>query len=271
MINKGRFEKVFERPKPIIGMIHLLPMPGTPFYKGSMNEIVDRALSDARLLEEGYVDGILVQNRGDLAYTNDASEPIIVSAVTYVVSIIMREISIPIGIHLLRNDIIGSMAISKVCGAKFVRLAVPIGASYLPQGIIEGKPSQTLRERARLQSEDLILLTDIDSFHYNPLIPTPIEQLISNILELRLADAFLVASENVRDVVMRVEQIKKIDPELKVMIGGFANETNLIDLISKADGAIIGAAFEEKGRNTSVSREKVLRIMEKVHVFRKSL
>jgi uncharacterized protein len=37
----------------LIGMVHLLPLPGSPRWGGSMEEVVERAVADARALEAG--------------------------------------------------------------------------------------------------------------------------------------------------------------------------------------------------------------------------
>ena len=44
--------------KLIIGLVHLLPLPGTPNYEeGLLQKSVDKALSDVKALMEGGADG----------------------------------------------------------------------------------------------------------------------------------------------------------------------------------------------------------------------
>lgn len=57
----------------IIGMVHLLPLPGAPRWAGSLDEVRERALADARALEAGGVDGIIVENFGDAPFHPDAA------------------------------------------------------------------------------------------------------------------------------------------------------------------------------------------------------
>jgi len=47
MIERVDVRSFFARPKPLIGMVHLLPLPGAPRWRGSMQEVLDRAVSDA--------------------------------------------------------------------------------------------------------------------------------------------------------------------------------------------------------------------------------
>ena len=43
---------IFDKPKPIIGMVHLKPLPGSPLYRpGSMNDVCATAREEALLLQ----------------------------------------------------------------------------------------------------------------------------------------------------------------------------------------------------------------------------
>ena len=98
--------RLFPTSKPIIGMLHLLALPGTPGYGGDFEAVLARALDDAHALEAGGVDGILVQNRWDLAFVKDTSPPEVVAAMTRVTHEVVRAVRVPVGVHLLRNDIV---------------------------------------------------------------------------------------------------------------------------------------------------------------------
>jgi len=53
--------------KPLIGMVHLLPLPGSYSHRGEgLRAVLERALSDLAALEEGGADAALVENFGDL-------------------------------------------------------------------------------------------------------------------------------------------------------------------------------------------------------------
>ncbi len=49
--------------KPIIGMVHCWPLPGSPGYTGyGMDTIIDHALRDAQALAEGGCHALIVEN-----------------------------------------------------------------------------------------------------------------------------------------------------------------------------------------------------------------
>lgn len=56
---------LFATDQPIIGMVHLGPLPGAPRFDGDRESIRERAIQDAARLAAGGVDGIIVENFGD--------------------------------------------------------------------------------------------------------------------------------------------------------------------------------------------------------------
>ncbi|RLE89526.1 MAG: hypothetical protein DRN04_16200, partial [Thermoprotei archaeon] len=77
--------------KPIIGVVHLKPLPGTPLYKGDLGEILESALKDAEALYTGGVDGIIVENYGDKPFTIRVKNPLTLTAFTIVAYEVRRK------------------------------------------------------------------------------------------------------------------------------------------------------------------------------------
>lgn len=265
MTAASAFGFVFAVAKPIIGMVHVLPQLGTPFYGGSMTAVIERAVQDAQRLEAGGVDGILIQNRGDKAFAKDDSAPEIIASMTRVGLAVLSAVNIPVGFHLLRNDVIGSLAVAQVCGGRFIRVGCGIGATYLPQGIVEAKPSQVMAARARYGAEKLAMLSDVESFHYRAVVPIPTEEVAQELRSLGLADAVVVALPDEQAMLARIASIKARNPGLPVLVGGYATTNTIAMLLREADGAIVGGEFEQGGRNGPVDLNKVQRFMEQVY------
>ncbi len=80
-------------PKALIGMVHLGPLPGSPRWGGSMGEIIDRALEDARVLEAGGLDALLVENYGDVPFTAGHVDAATVAAMTAVIGDIRQTVA----------------------------------------------------------------------------------------------------------------------------------------------------------------------------------
>ncbi len=54
-----------DTPEAVIGMMHLRALPGSPYWAGGMQAVIQAALEDARALAEGGADALLVENYGD--------------------------------------------------------------------------------------------------------------------------------------------------------------------------------------------------------------
>ena len=62
-------EELFQIEKPIIGVIHLQALPGAPRYAGgSVRDIYAAAVSDAKILAAGGIDGIIIENASDMPF-----------------------------------------------------------------------------------------------------------------------------------------------------------------------------------------------------------
>ena len=117
-------DRLFGRPKPLIGDIHLLPLPGTPRHAGeSMATIVDRALADAEAYLGGGMDGVIVENHGDIPFLPpDEIGPEIIAAMAVVTRAIVERFAAPVGVNLLANGAVGGLAIAKAAGGRFIRV-----------------------------------------------------------------------------------------------------------------------------------------------------
>ena len=105
--------------RPVVGMVHLLPLPGSPRAR-ALREIRAAALADARALAAGGVDGLLIENYGDAPFTAGAVEPQVVAAMSVIAAEIRAAAGLPLGINVLRNDSRAALAVAQASGAAFI-------------------------------------------------------------------------------------------------------------------------------------------------------
>ncbi|MCK6461145.1 MAG: phosphorybosylanthranilate isomerase, partial [Planctomycetes bacterium] len=91
-------------PGPVIGVVHLLPLPGSPRYGGSMAAVLRRAVSDARAYERGGADAVVVENYGDAPFFKEALPAEAVAALACAAAAVRDAVRLPLGINALRND-----------------------------------------------------------------------------------------------------------------------------------------------------------------------
>src|SRR5436309_8483974 len=155
MLTRDGFAERFGR-NAVVGMVHVIALPGAPGYGGSMRAIVDAALRDARALRDGGCDAIAFENFGDRPFFKDRVPAETVAALTRVVVEVVAEVRMTFGVNVLRNDAASAIAIAAATGAAFIRVNVHTGAMLADQGIIEGRAAETLRMRAALAPDVLL-------------------------------------------------------------------------------------------------------------------
>src|SRR5205085_1073943 len=123
-LRPSSLERLFRVSKPLIGDIHLAPLPGTPRYRPKdMEAVAAGAIADAKAYEKGGMDGVIVENHGDIPFLKPEDiGPEIIAAMAVIAKAVRDAVSIPCGINLLANAVIGALAVAKASGAKFIRV-----------------------------------------------------------------------------------------------------------------------------------------------------
>jgi uncharacterized protein len=241
----------------LIGVIHLLPLPGSPRSHKTADEISRAAEADARALAAAGYDGVIVENFGDAPFLPKAST-ITVSAIT-LAALRVRDAcpDLPLGINVLRNDAEAALAIAVVVGARFIRVNVHTGARVTDQGVIEGEAGTTLRARRALGSS-VEIWADVDVKHSAPLGSRPVEDEASDTAARGMADAVLVTGEGTGRA---VDQVKlshvRNAVSVPVLVASGATEENLSALARACDGVIVGSALRTDGKaGGAIDRER---------------
>lgn len=257
----------FKIKKPIIGVVHLEPLPGSPCFD-SMRSVLDSALKDAEDLIEGGVDGIIVENFGDKPFLKKVDE-MTVSSMSLVIDEICDLSDIPIGINVLRNDWRSALSISKVLNLDFIRVNVYSGLEITSEGFIEGEAGDIQRFR-ETNDIDCFILADIHVKHGKTIYPLDIEDAAVETAERGLADAVIVSGDRTGNEVDsdQLEKVKSI-VDIPVLIGSGLDNNNADKLISVADGAIVGTYFKEDGEvENPVLLERIKELIEVVDEIR---
>jgi uncharacterized protein len=249
--------------KCVVGMVHLLPLPGSPLGGTDIKAVVDQAVEDAHALERGGADAVLVQNRGDRAFAADHAPLDVVAAMGAVAREVVRATSLPVGVHVLRNDTIASLAVAKVSGGSFVRAAVLTGESYSAQGRLAGDPHATLRYRRAIGAEDVMIFADVSSMH-NRTPASEAPEAAGEAIFFGAADAVVVSHPSTGEAVSLAGRVREA-VDVPVLIGGHADHENVSELLGRADGVIVGGAFERHARRAGIEERLVREFVQRVH------
>ena len=258
--------------KPVIGMIHLWPLPGAPGYTGSgMNPILDHARRDAEALLEGGVDGLIVENMWDLPYyvaTQVQLEGVTAQAVA--ARAIKDMAGIPVGVNVIHNGWQAELAIAVAAGLDFTRVCILTGARLWDTGDLDrGCAADLLRRRKELGAEHIKLFADVDKKHSLPFPGLDLETHIEW-TEFYRADALIVSGRMTGDA-PPLEKVRRAKAAAKrpILMGSGTTAANIAEFLQYADGAIVGSSLKIDGiAENAVDLKRVRSYMEAVKAVR---
>jgi membrane complex biogenesis BtpA family protein len=244
------FRQLFKTARPLIGMLHLPPLPGSPNYAGKMQHIIGAALPDAQILVEAGFAGLIIENLGDAPYYPDHAPAETVAAMSVVAAHVRQQTKLPVGVNVLRNDAQSAMAIAAAADLQFIRVNVLIGTSVTDQGLLSGQAHLVARKRQQLQAENVLIFADLRVKHAAPLVERELAQEIDDLFERALADAIIVSGTGSGKPVDLdfLREVKKLADDRPVLIGSGLNLENAKALLAVADGAIVGSSIKVDGK-----------------------
>ncbi len=251
----------------LVGVVHLLPLPGSPRFAGSMQKVLDCANADADALRSGGCDAVIVENFGDVPFYPGQVPPETVASMALALAGIKSVIrDLPMGVNVLRNDAQAALGLCAASGANFIRVNVHTSASVTDQGVIEGAAAWTIRERARL-CPDVALLADVHVKHASPLGSESAAEAANDAFQRGLADAIIITGGGTgRSPSGEVlSHVRRFVGKRPVLIGSGLTDANAPRLLESADGAIVGTWFKRDGDvSLPVEAARVTRLRELV-------
>ena len=234
-------EGIFGVVKPIIGVVHLLALPGSSSFDrdAGMAPIGAAARQDTEALLQAGVDGIIYSNEGDLPYRVDVGVEQ-ATAMAAVVGELRSLLAVPFGIDLYW-DPLATLAVGKAVGAAFA-YRHSIGAddiaifTNLTPEFASSLGTRTVADRAQ-------------GAHFfgcsAALISGP-----------RAGEPFRFAD---------LEETKAAVPEMPVIANTGVRHDTIERILEVADGAIVGTAMKVDGRTENrIDLERAERMVKHV-------
>jgi hypothetical protein len=241
---------LFGKDKPVIGMVHLWPLPGAPGFSGyGMDTILDQAQRDTEALLEGGVDGLVVENMWDLPYyvgTDPQLEAVTAQAVA--ARHVADMADVPVGVNVIHNGWQAELAIAVAAGLDFLRICILTGARLWDTGDLDaGCAADLLRKRKELGAEHLKLFADVDKKHSVPFPGLDLETHIEW-TEFYRADALIVSGKMTGSAppLDKVRRAKEAATR-PILMGSGTTVDNIADFLQYADGAIVGSSLKVDG------------------------
>jgi hypothetical protein len=268
----GSLAEMFGVEKPIIGMVHLWPLPGAPGYADyGVDTILIHAREDAQALLEGGVDGLIVENMWDLPYYVNADVQIeSVTAQAVAARKIKEMAGVPVGVNVIHNGWRAELAIAIAAGLDFMRVCILTGARLWDTGDLDaGCAADLLRRRKELGAERVRLFADVDKKHSVPFPGIDLETHIEW-TEFYRPDALIVSGRMTGDA-PDLDKVRRAKEQASrpILMGSGTTAENIAGFLQYADGAIVGSSLKVDGvMENPVDPERVRRYVEAVKEVR---
>lgn len=254
--------------KKVYGMVHLNPLPGTPFFNSEqlLEENISRAVRSVTALNKAGAQGCLIQTVDSVYSKSCKSDPARIVALSKLTSAISNEVdsSFEIGVQVMQNNAEEALAISKFCGGKFIRCNSLHGSTFSNIGLISTDAYSFADYRNKIMAKDINVIVDIKTRHfdwYNT------KRSVSSIAKLNIqsgASAVAIENSNIDLVESWCIDIREKFSEIPIVIAGNTNFSNIANLSQIADMFFVGKCIEKENWGGEVDLEKTKKYLELV-------
>jgi uncharacterized protein len=238
------------RPKPVIGMVHFPPLPGSPLYDaaGGMEAIRTWVKRDLAALQAGGIHAVMFCNENDRPYRLDA-DMASVAAMGDVIGGLKSDIRVPFGVNLLW-DPTATLALAAATGADFCR-EIFTGAFAGDFGLWIRTAGDSFRYRKLLNAEHVRMLFNINAEFAQQLAPRPIAEVAKSVAFSSNPDAILISGPitgQAADASALAEVAAAVESTgIPVLVNTGFKASNAVELLQFADGAIVGSSLKVDG------------------------
>jgi membrane complex biogenesis BtpA family protein len=240
---------LFDSTKPVIAMIHVGALPGTPASGLTLKAIEVQAMDDARIYREAGVHGLMLENMHDTPYLRGRVGPEIVAAMAIIARAVKDASRLPCGVQILAAANTEAMAVAHAAGLDFIRAEGFAFAHVADEGVIQSSAAELLRYRRRIGGENVQVWADVKKKHSAHAITADVGiGETAHAVEFLRGDAVIVTGAVTGDAPQRADVLEvKRKTRLPVYLGSGVTAANLKEFFRAADGFIVGSEFKAGG------------------------
>lgn len=263
-----KFKSIFKIEKPVIGMIHLKALPGTPKFRNNIHLIIDSALSELEIYKKANIDAIAIENMHDVPYLKNNVGHEISSLMSIIAHEVRKATKLPCGIQVLSSANKAALAIAKNAGLDFIRAEGFVFGHLADEGYIDANAGELLRYRKQLNADDIAVFTDIKKKHSSHSLTSDIDIVeTAKAAEYFLSDGLILTGKSTGEMA-EIDDINKVrsNCNLPVIVGSGVTIENVSDYLNTSDAIIVGSYFK-KGNywENDLDYDKIAAFMEKVN------
>lgn len=232
-----------------IGCLHLLPLPGSAGWGGSMKPVLEQSLREAEVYLENGADGLIIENTHDTPYIRKDVNPGTVAGCAVVAAAVRERFDVPVGIQILAAANLAALEVAAACDLDFIRAEGFAYAHVADEGIIEGDAAEVIRRRAHLRCEGIEIWADAKKKHSAHAITSDlsIAEIAKGYLYFR-ADGVIVTGGLTGEAPL-VDDVSAVTAlDTRTIVGSGVTLDNIAEMTKLADVLIVGSACKSDGR-----------------------
>ena len=235
----ANFEQVFGCTKPVIGMVHLGALPGTPLHDPTF-DLVKGARADLLALQDAGFDAVMFGNENDRPYELSV-DTASTAAMAAIIGQLKSDITVPFGVNVLW-DPMASVALGAATGAQFIR-EIFTGTYASDMGVWSPDAGKAMRYRDRLGRSDMAMLFNVSAEFAHSLDQRPLADRARSAVFSSIPDAVLVSGQITGEAaaLSDLEAVKAVLPDIAVMANTGVKHDTVQDVLRIADGCIVGS------------------------------
>jgi membrane complex biogenesis BtpA family protein len=263
-------EEVFGVTRPVIGMLHLRPLPGDPSYDAGagLADVLAWARRDLEALQQGGVDAVMISNEFSLPYLT-RTEPITAITMARIIGELRREITIPFGVNVLW-DSTATIDLAAATGAAFVR-EIFTGVYASDFGLWNTDVGTVARHRRRVDAANVRLLFNIVPEAAVYLSERTLADIARSTVFNARPDALCVSglTAGAATDTAALHMVKQAASGVPVFVNTGVKDSNVGEQLQIADGAVVGTFFKRDGIfENPVDANRVASLMTNVRKLR---
>lgn len=232
----------------LIGCLHLLPLPGSPGWGGSLSPVLDRALRELDIYRAAGIGGILIENTWDIPYLKRPTEAGTVAAMAVVASEVRRRYPGPIGLQVLAGANLAALDLALTCDLDFVRVEGFAYAHVADEGLIEADAGALMRRRAHLGATHIEVWADVKKKHASHALTADL-----SLRDVAEGVAYYGAEGAIVTGALTGKPASPADLDalaglpLRRAVGSGVTAANVAEYARRADALIVGSDFKSNG------------------------
>lgn len=241
----GKFKQIFGNSKPVIAMVHIGALPGTPLFDPNL-DLVASARADLLALQDAGFDAVMFGNENDRPYEFNV-DTASTATMAAIIGQLKSDITVPFGVNVLW-DPMATVALGVATGAHFVR-EIFTGIYASDMGSWTTDAAKAMRYRDRLGRSDMAMLYNISAEFAQSLDQRSLADRARSAVFSSIPDAVLVSGQITGEAAAMsdLSAVKAVLPDTPVLANTGVKHETVSEVLSIADGCIVGTSLKING------------------------